>query len=202
MEYLVRHRTTYRYLQEASYSRHFLHLALRATPHQRVRHSAIVVAPEPAQRIVQNDAFGNAVEWVALDEPHAQLDILAESRVEVISPATRDPQNCLRWEDVRARLEAADDAEARDAVTYIFDSGLTGFTADIASYAEKSFPAGRPLLAGAIDLMARIHADFRYDTTVTDATTPVDRVFEIRAGVCQDLAHVGIACMRAMSAAI
>ena len=57
--------------------------------------------------------------------------------------------------------------------------------------------------------MNRIHKDFRYDTTVTDATTPVDRVFEIRAGVCQDLAHVGIAahaqpsaCRRAMSPAI
>ncbi len=47
-----------------------------------------------------------------------------------------------------------------------------------------------------MELMNRIHKDFRYDTTVTDATTPVDRVFEIRAGVCQDLAHVGIAAMR------
>ena len=46
--------------------------------------------------------------------------------------------------------------------------------------------------------MNRIHEDFRYDTTVTDATTPVDRVFEIRAGVCQDLAHVGIAAMRSL----
>jgi transglutaminase-like putative cysteine protease len=46
--------------------------------------------------------------------------------------------------------------------------------------------------------MARIHMDFRYDTTVTDAYTAVDQVFEIRAGVCQDLAHVGIAALRAL----
>ena len=46
--------------------------------------------------------------------------------------------------------------------------------------------------------MGRVHADFRYDTTVTDASTPIDRVFEIRAGVCQDLAHVGIASLRAL----
>jgi transglutaminase-like putative cysteine protease len=61
-----------------------------------------------------------------------------------------------------------------------------------------SFPPHRPILAGAVELMNRIHKDFRYDTTVTDVTTPVDRVFEIRAGVCQDLAHVGIAAMRAV----
>jgi transglutaminase-like putative cysteine protease len=75
---------------------------------------------------------------------------------------------------------------------------LTAFTRDVAGYAAKSFPPGQKLLAGAIDLMNRIHADFRYDTSVTDATTPVDRVFEIRAGVCQDLAHVGIAAMRSL----
>jgi transglutaminase-like putative cysteine protease len=47
-------------------------------------------------------------------------------------------------------------------------------------------------------LMNRIHKDFRYDTTVTDVATPVDRVYEIRAGVCQDLAHAGIAAMRSI----
>ena len=31
-----------------------------------------------------------------------------------------------------------------------------------------------------------------------NASTPVDTVFEIRAGVCQDLAHVGIAAMRSI----
>ena len=46
--------------------------------------------------------------------------------------------------------------------------------------------------------MSRIHADFRYDKTVSDASTPVDRVFEMRAGVCQDLAHVAIAMMRSL----
>ena len=49
-----------------------------------------------------------------------------------------------------------------------------------------------------MELMNRIHKDFRYDTTVTDVTTPVDRVFEIRAGVCQDLAHAAIAALRAI----
>jgi transglutaminase-like putative cysteine protease len=99
---------------------------------------------------------------------------------------------------VRERLEEAGDDEARDAVQFIFDSPLTRFTGDVAAYAAKSFPPGQKLLSGALDLMHRIHADFRYDTTVTDATTPVDRVFEMRAGVCQDLAHVGIAAMRSL----
>ena len=46
--------------------------------------------------------------------------------------------------------------------------------------------------------MHRIYKDFRYDATVTDATTPVTRIFDVRAGVCQDFAHAGIACLRAL----
>jgi len=85
---------------------------------------------------------------------------------------------------------------------------MTKFHSDIAAYGAISFPPSRPVLAGAMELMNRIHQDFRYDTTVTDVTTPVDQVFEIRAGVCQDLAMSALprcapsACRPAMSRAI
>ena len=40
MEYFVRHRTTYRYLQDVSHSWHLAHLRLRATPLQTVHDSS------------------------------------------------------------------------------------------------------------------------------------------------------------------
>ncbi len=198
MIFLVRHRTTYRYLQDVSYSRQLLHLRPRMTQSQNVLAADITISPEPSQRVARTDAFGNHVEWLALDDAHAVLDILAESKVAISVPAARDPQKSLTWEEVRNLLEAPNSGEAVDAVQYSFDSVLTTFTSDIANYAKRSFPPKTPMLAGAMDLMKRIHKDFRYDTTVTDATTPVDRVFEIRAGVCQDLAHVGIASLRSL----
>ena len=198
MEYLVKHRTTYRYLQDVSYSCHLAHLGLRETLHQQVISSQLSLDPPPASRSKRKDYFGNPCEWFTLDQPHNHLEVLAESQVRVAPAPTRDAAASQRWEDVRRLLEEASDAESRDAVQFIFDSPLTSFTTDVAAYASISFPPGQPMLAGAIDLMRRIHADFRYDTTVTDAATPVDRVFEIRAGVCQDLAHVGIACLRSL----
>jgi transglutaminase-like putative cysteine protease len=155
------------------------------------------VTPATAVRTSRPDYFGNTTEWLALYEPHTVIDISAESRVTALAPAEHDPEASEPWEDVRARLESMA-PETHEIVQYIFDSPLTGFTADLPGYALKSFTPGRPLLAGALDLMSRIHEDFRYDTTVTDASTPVDRVFEIRAGVCQDLAHIGIAAMRSL----
>lgn len=198
MNYLVRHRTIYRYLQDVSTSRHLTHLRPRGTPTQKVTRHVLSVTPNPAQRVRRKDFFGNGVEWLAMDEPHGTLEILAESQVDAHAPAVRDPKAGEPWEAVRAMLERPTGEAARDAVQYIFDSPLTAFTAEIATYARMSFLPGRPLLEAAIDLMRRIHADFRYDTTVTDASTPIDRVFEIRAGVCQDLAHVGIAALRSL----
>jgi transglutaminase-like putative cysteine protease len=198
MEYFVRHRTTYRYLQDVSYSCHLAHLRPRETANQHVFVSEVTLSPLPASRIRRPDYFGNACEWFTLDRPHSLLEVLAESRVRVSPYPPRDVSLSESWEAVRGRLEQAADPEARDAVQFIFDSPLTAFESDVAAYAGKSFPPGQKLLAGALDLMNRIHEDFRYDTTVTDATTPVDRVFEMRAGVCQDLAHAGIAAMRSL----
>jgi transglutaminase-like putative cysteine protease len=197
-EYLVRHRTTYRYLQDVSHSWHLAHLRLRGTSVQAVHDSKIILSLEAASRVARNDYFDNPCEWFSIDQPHTLLEVLAESRVRVDAQPERASRDSLPHEAVRRLLEEAAGAEACDAVQFVFDSPLTKFRSDIASYAAISFPPGRPILAGAIELMNRIHKDFRYDTTVTDATTPVDRVFEIRAGVCQDLAHVGIAAMRSL----
>ena len=45
--------------------------------------------------------------------------------------------------------------------------------------------------------MHRIHADFEYDATATTVTSTVAETLRARAGVCQDFAHLTIACLRA-----
>jgi transglutaminase-like putative cysteine protease len=203
MDYSVRPRTTNRYMPDVSFSQHVVHLEPRNTALQRVAEAAVKVSPAPAVRARREDGFGNVAEWLTLEEAHDIFEIVAESRVSVMAPPRRDPARTQSWESVRQRLAAASlpgamDGEALEATGFLFDTPYTGFTVDLAGYAETCFPAGAPFLAGAIALMHRIHADFRYDTTVTDVATPVDRVFEIRAGVCQDLAHVTIACLHAL----
>jgi transglutaminase-like putative cysteine protease len=198
MEYLVRHRTTYRYLQDVSHSWHQTHLHPRTTPCQSVEASSVTLSLEAASRVLREDYFRNPCEWISIDQPHTHLEILAESRVTVMAGGERASRDSIPWEEVRARLEDPQSEEERDSVQYLFDSPMTLSQSDFAGYGAVSFPPGRPVLAGAMELMNRIHKDFRYDTTVTDVSTPLDKVFEIRAGVCQDLAHVAIAAMRAM----
>jgi transglutaminase-like putative cysteine protease len=200
MEYDVRHRTTYRYLQDVSYSCHVAHLLPRDTDTQHVETAQIAISQPPSRRSRHNDYFGNGVEWFAIDQPHAVLEVVSQSRVTVGGAKPLDAVKTPAWELVRDALALADGG-AREAVQYIFDSPLVAPNAAILRYAAGSFTPGRAVADSALDLMHRIHADFRYDTTVTDATTPVARAFEIRSGVCQDLAHVGIACLRALGLA-
>ena len=54
------------------------------------------------------------------------------------------------------------------------------------------------LFRSVIDLTRRIHEDFAYDPQATTVATPVDEVFRARRGVCQDFAHLEIACLRAL----
>ena len=49
-----------------------------------------------------------------------------------------------------------------------------------------------------LDLTSRIHRDFRFDSKVTTVRTPTEEVFSKRRGVCQDFAHVQIACLRSI----
>jgi transglutaminase-like putative cysteine protease len=198
MDYLVRHRTTYRYVQDVSHSWHLAHLKPRSTPHQTVHDSNISLSLAPATRVGREDYFNNPCEWFSIDQAHTRLDVVAESSVSVEPVPERPSRDSLPWEEVRTLLENAEEEDARNAVQFMFDSPLISFGDDVVAYGAMSFPPGRPILAGAMELMNRIHKDFRYDTTVTDVTTPVDRVFEIRAGVCQDLAHAAIAALRAI----
>ncbi|MEJ1968542.1 MAG: transglutaminase N-terminal domain-containing protein [Rhizomicrobium sp.] len=97
MDYDVRHRTTYRYLQSVSYSCHLAHLTPRDTTEQRVAASELKISLAPTRRKDLRDYFGNRAAWFAIDSPHTVLEVMAESRVSVKPPAMRDAEASLPW---------------------------------------------------------------------------------------------------------
>ena len=46
--------------------------------------------------------------------------------------------------------------------------------------------------------MERLHAEFEFDPVATEVATPLEEVWKSRRGVCQDFAHVAIACLRSL----
>jgi transglutaminase-like putative cysteine protease len=200
--YRIEHETRYTYASRVSTSQHVAYLRPRVLARQRVPRLELTVGPHPARWTRRVDYFGNAVDQFTLLQPHTELTVRAHSLVEVLPGPTHPvPEQSPPWEDARDALVYQKDAPAGEAVQYAFASPYVALDPEMAAFARASFPPGRPLLAAAIDLMHRIHAEFRYDPEATTITTPVGRVLAERRGVCQDFAHVEIACLRSLGLA-
>jgi transglutaminase-like putative cysteine protease len=120
--------------------------------------------------------------------------VSAESQVEVASRSL--PEGGGTWEEVRDGLRRP--GAPLDPVQYLFESPHVELSRELAAYAEPSFPRGRRMLAAALDLTRRIHADFKFDPKATSVSTPIREVLAKRRGVCQDFAHFMTGCLRAL----
>jgi transglutaminase-like putative cysteine protease len=203
VRYHVLHETRYDYGSPVSLSQQQLHLAPRVLPWQRVEAQRIAIDPEPGWRRDGLDAFGNPVCWLAFHAPHDSLFIRSSMRIAVVphAPADEEMNSSLPWEVLRRRLAydaSAPLPEDLDAARYLFESPHVRVKHELAAYAVDCFPAGRPVLLGAQALMQKIFSEFKFDPEATTVATPVLEVLEKKRGVCQDFAHLMIACLRAL----
>jgi transglutaminase-like putative cysteine protease len=192
----ISHRTSYRYSAPVSQSHHILHLAPRPHANQTVSRHSVLIDPAPAAKADMTDDFGNPASVITIEQDHHELIIHARSTVEVQPPKAFQPAASGAWENAAAILRANLGAESFDAVQYSCPSRFVRVTRDIHKYARASFTEHRPLIDAALDLTRRIHSDFAYDSTATDIATPLEEVMRMRRGVCQDFAHLQIACLR------
>jgi transglutaminase-like putative cysteine protease len=197
--YDIRHRTVFSYEESVSVSHHVLHLVPRPHPRQTCLQATMIVEPAPAVNSEGRDYFGNPVRYLTVQEPHDRLVVEARSRVDV---AGDDPTPQLvasaPWDRVRSSL---DERGVRDVYEFVFDSPYAVGDDAVCEYARRSFPNGRPILEAAMDLTTRIFREFEYRGGVSDVSTPVRDVFARRKGVCQDFAHLQIACLRSLGLA-
>lgn len=196
MIYAVRHVTTYRYGDEVTLSSHRLRLSPRETPHQQVRRFALDVTPQTHDLVAERDAFGNLTHLLEIREPHRILTIEARSEVRV--SATDTGLGFIPWEAAAEAARRPATPAALEAAAYAFPSPFTAADDALEDYARASFTQGRPLVEAARELTGRIYADFAYDPGATHAGTLALDSFAERRGVCQDFAHVFLACCRAL----
>lgn len=193
--YRVWHRTAYTYSAPVEDSVGQFHLTPRALPWQQVQDAAVVVAPAPSDIRREFDYFGNWSTYFHVTDPHEALSIESSSDVTVTTPAYDEDALAQPWELARPLLHP-DQEGAWRAAEFAMPSPRVAQSEATAAYGAVSLTPGRPIGEAATDLMRRIHADFDYDSTATTVTSTVGDALEKRAGVCQDFAHVALACLR------
>ena len=92
--------------------------------------------------------------------------------------------------EVTSRLRYVAGARFEPATEFAMPSPYVPRLRALRDYGAASLAPGRPLAAAAIELMQRVHADFRFEAHSTDIETPLTQVLQQRRGVCQDFAHL------------
>jgi transglutaminase-like putative cysteine protease len=198
MIYDIRQTTTYVYETAVTRARHVLRLLPVARDRQRVTAAVLDIDPLPVSRREATDFFHNWRTVAELEEPHETLTVKLAARVAVAAVTPADPETSAPWEGVRAAAYASEDISPASPVHFIHPSRQVSLDPEIREYARESFAPGRPVLAGAIELMQRIKNDFAYQPGATTVATTPSVSFALRRGVCQDFAHIMIAGLRGL----
>ena len=201
MIYKIVHRTTYKYKYPVSLGSHVACLKPRSIQRHSLKQSELSIKPAPVTLTERVDYFGNHLCFFTVEEPHDELIVEARSEVIMEEIAAISSSPSLPWEEAVAALPRDQHLDALEAYQFRFESPRIRLRPQFASYALQSFTPRRPLLEGLLDLTARMNSDFRFDSKVTTVRTPVEEVFEKKRGVCQDFAHVQIACLRSINLA-
>jgi transglutaminase-like putative cysteine protease len=201
MKYRITHTTAYSYSEPASLSQNELFLTPRATSRQQVVQAQLSVTPDPQYLHRRVDYFGNIAHVFMIEQPHTELSLTATSIVRTGRRVRVEPEATLPWEEVRQRLRTRAAPEDLAACQFTFASPMIRCSPEIQAYARLSFPPGIPVLEGGMDLMRRLFTEYVYDKSASTVETPVDQVFINRRGVCQDFAHLALACLRSLGLA-
>jgi transglutaminase-like putative cysteine protease len=218
VRYRITHTTLYEYSQAVGLCQNEARLLPRDFWRQACQSSRFEISPEPADFIERVDFFGNRVVYFSIQQAHTQLNVTCISEVIVFPKQINlNLDDAPSWENACALLQELPmqiqmqsqqgqsqqqsvnhpkNLELLEVPQYVLDSPMVVTTPELKQYAQSSFLPNRSLVDVVRDLMHRIFTDFTYDPTFTTIATPLSDVLKFRRGVCQDFAHLAIACLR------
>jgi transglutaminase-like putative cysteine protease len=174
----IRHQTFYRYDHPVKYSIQSLRLTPRRDAGQRALSWRIIA---PGRRVEQADAHGNIAHLLTYEEPHREVSIIVAGVV-----------------DTSAALgPVLADEGPLSPLAYLAPTPLTRVDARVRAFASASLAGPAPLQTRLERLASDLSTAISYRRGVTSVSDDAASVLGRGEGVCQDQAHVFIACCRA-----
>jgi transglutaminase-like putative cysteine protease len=107
VKYRVRHITSYTYHDLVPLCQNQAHLSPRVFERQQCESTRVAVQPVPTAMHSWVDYFGNTAHYFAVEVPHDELTVTAESVVSVSPPRIPAPATTPPWEQARAAITTA-----------------------------------------------------------------------------------------------
>lgn len=179
MDIVIEHTTTYTYESPINYAIQTLRKAPRNFEGQFVRNWWVETNP-PRKVLREVDGFGNFVHTVSIAKPIEKLTVQVSGQVD-----TTDTAGVIRgtFEPFPPEL-------------FLSTTHLTEASADIRAFAHEVNATYKDRLDCLHALMKGISSRMAFLTDKTDTMTSAAEAFEQESGVCQDFAHIFIACAR------
>lgn len=175
----IQHETVYRYSVPVDYTIQHMRLTPRQESQQHVREWKIQ-APGNYQR--HTDAYGNIGHILVLDKPHDEIRITVTGQVQIAQENAYLPS----------------DGGEIPLLAYLQPTHLTTADATIIALARTAFQSGHHSVDAMFKLIDGIQQAVSYVPGTTGVTSTAADVIKAGAGVCQDHAHIFIACCRAV----
>jgi len=176
----IRHETTYHYSRPLAYTIQQLHLTPRIEPQQRALSWQINT---PGQCHAYTDAYGNLSQMLTINGKHQALSLVVQGSVETIYP-------------YQGRLNLVD---TLSPLLFTMPTRLTEADPTIVELAAASLPdRGTPAATRhLLQLAENIAGKVAYESGATEVTTTAIAALALGRGVCQDHAHLYLACCHA-----
>lgn len=199
MKYRIKHVTEYIYADRVSHCYNLGHLIPRTSRRQTCLSARIHVSPNTSYSAKREDYFGNTAYHFEIQRPHKKLVITATSEVMTEVQASGTSLDLgASFAEAKQLLATSREPEVLAAREFLLNSSMVSMIPTLRDYAASSFSEDRPLLSSVKELTERIFNEFTYCPESTTIATPLEEVLEKRRGVCQDFAHLQIACLRAL----
>ncbi len=182
MHLSISHETTYRYEHPASYSIQVLRLTPRGYAGQSILRWEVT---GNGRLLTPNgeDGFGNPIHTMTTQGDHQSVTIRASG--DVITTNTDGV--------------VGDAMERFPPLLYKRFTDYTAVDDRLAALADKAGAGAKDELDLAHRLMTAVRDAVEYDTTTTESSHTATEALALGAGVCQDHAHIFIACARHLS---
>jgi transglutaminase-like putative cysteine protease len=198
MLYDISMKITYEYEVAASGARHVVRvLPLTLPSTQRLIAGTVSFLPAPDERADFVDFFKNAAVEVSFRNPHAELEIRLQARVQVDNPP---PQADFSTEIAKIGDDVFETWTLGPESPHHFvpDSPRLPMSAEIAAWARALVKPDMTVREAATLLCREIYKQFTYVPGATKVDTPVRDAFRLKKGVCQDFAHIMIVALRSL----
>ena len=193
----VLHETSYLYSPEVENAHHIMVLKPASRHGQTLLRYALNIDPAPVQLHESRDSWGNARAYFSLQAAHQRLTVVSDS---VVQTSPRAPVNSAAsplWEAVREQFRYRAGVAYDSASEFLFASPYIPRDEAFVAFSRASFLSGRPLVEATRHLMSHIHNSMTYESESTHVNTPALEALHQGKGVCQDFAHIMVACCRA-----